>query len=83
MPRFSSEEEKQAYYDKMFASGSYESPSIRLNVFDWAYRSETKEQYYIDLATFAGSVLPGTGGRLVRVLAKGLDVILEGDPEQN
>lgn len=70
--------------DITFETGSYSTAGgFDLNPFDFAYRSQTKEQYYIDFSAFAGSVLTGTGGRLVRIIAKGLDIVLEGDPQQD
>lgn len=70
--------------DITFETGSYQTPGLfTFNPFDIAYRSQTKEQYYIDFSAAAGTVLTGTAGRLVRIIAKGLDVVLEGDPEQD
>lgn len=46
------EARKQAYYDIMFRDRSYATnSSFDLNPFDLAYRSDTKEEYYIDAAT--------------------------------
>lgn len=38
----------QLKQDVQFADGSYSSYRIDLNPFDWAYRSDTKEEYYRD-----------------------------------
>ena len=60
--------------DITFERGSYSTNNgFDLNPFDIAYRSETKEQYYVDFTKFAGSVLTGTPGRLVRMLAATLE----------
>ena len=57
--------------DITFETGSYSTAGgFDLNPFDFAYRSQTKEQYYIDFSAAAGSVLTGTGGRLVRILSR-------------
>ena len=41
---------KQTRYDIMFRERSYSSYGFDINPFDIAYRSETKEEYYVDLA---------------------------------
>lgn len=57
--------------DVRFASGSYQtSGSLDLNPFDLAYRADTKEEYYYDLATALVEVglayVTGGAGRLFR-----------------
>lgn len=57
--------------DVRFATGSYQTAgSYDLNPFDWAYRADTKEEYYRD-AAMAGieiglAYVGGSVGRLFR-----------------
>ena len=57
--------------DVVFDTGSYSSYGIDLNPFDYAYRSDTKEEYYVDLsvALFELGIAYVTGGqgRVARV----------------
>ena len=56
--------------DVRFATGSYSSYSLDLNPFDLAYRADTKEEYYVDLATglieIGLAFVSGGTGRLFR-----------------
>ena len=56
--------------DVQFATGSYSSYSLDLNPFDLAYRADTKEQYYRDVAEALIEVglayVSGGTGRLIR-----------------
>ena len=56
--------------DVQFDTGSYSSFSLDLNPFDLAYRADTKEQYYYDVANALVEVglayVGGSVGRLVR-----------------
>ena len=65
------EARKQAYYDIMFRERSYSTNrSLDLNPFDLAYRADTKEEYYRDLATgvveLGLAYVTGGTGRLFR-----------------
>lgn len=56
--------------DVQFDTGSYSSFSLDLNPFNLAYRADTKEQYYYDVAEALVEVgiasIGGSVGRLVR-----------------
>lgn len=56
--------------DVQFDTGSYSSFSLDLNPFDLAYRADTKEQYYYDVAdalvTVGLAYVGGSTGRLFR-----------------
>jgi len=65
------EERKQARYDIMFRDRSYQtSGSLDLNPFDLAYRADTKQEYYWDVAEglveFGLIYLTGGAGRIAR-----------------
>lgn len=62
--------------DITFPTGSYTTESkIDLNPWDFAYRSETKQQYYIDLAHLTAEIITGTGGRVAKFTARSIQQI--------
>lgn len=76
------EARKQAYYDIMFRERSYATNgSFDLNPFDLAYRADTKEEYYIDLATgvleLGLAYVTGGTGRLFRATEQTVKELLE------